>query len=174
MPEGRPIDRVSFPNDLLQRAATLIRRAPATGGHRPPQRVQRGCARVTASDLLGVSPYDRRHVGSPHTSSARCRKAWRANARANHRRRCVACRDRRDVSGWRAFASVGPATDHVIVEMYSKRTVRLTQMRLRLSCAWRTRGQHELDIAKGRCKYCKRDWNELYPSTRKPRDAGER
>ena len=78
------------------------------------------------------------------------------------------------MSGWRSSASVGPGVDRVIVEMYRKRTVRLSQMRLRLSCAWRTRGQHELDIAKGRCKYCKRDWYELYPSTRKPPEEKER
>src|SRR5687768_16115684 len=37
-------------------------------------------------------------------------------------------------------------------------------LRVRLRCAWQTRGAHSLDLHSGRCHYCKRPWVELYPN----------
>ena len=42
-------------------------------------------------------------------------------------------------------------------------TLAFTQIRKRVRCALRTNWMHELDFRKGACRFCGRDWSELYP-----------
>jgi len=43
-------------------------------------------------------------------------------------------------------------------------------MMWRLRCALRTRGAHELEIRTARCRYCYRNWVDLYPPANRTQD----